>query len=231
MQYPQRQKSQHHNPGKFTIRLPRGALTPPRFQLLRNNMMNGPIWNPKRNPKPPLRFPKLQAPSLDLYSARRGLPCMIPGLFAILDRPNGPPRTISISICHIGYADLWTKRLDTDSGHNVPDPLFPTRFQTPEFDSYMSIFMAKRGRDPRKDIEKGLKLAQDKLLDITGSLTQALVLTDEAITQGSPLDPMLIWNWLQCCICIVSNANSALLAERRRAVLLQMDPQIAYITI
>lgn len=33
---------------------------------------------------------------------------------------------------------------------------------TPEFDSYMSTYMAKRGRDPRKGIKKDLKSTHDK---------------------------------------------------------------------
>lgn len=87
--------------------------------------------------------------------------------------------------------------------------------------------MAKEGHDPCKGIEKGLKTAQDKLLDIARPLTQALVLTDEAISQGIPLDPMLIWDWRQQYVCLLGNVNSSLLAERRRAVLLRMDRQLA----
>lgn len=61
---------------------------------------------------------------------------------------------------------------------------------TPEFDTLMSNYMIKQGRDPRKGIKKGLKNVQDKLLDESGPLTQALVLTDEALSQGTALDPI-----------------------------------------
>lgn len=90
----------------------------------------------------------------------------------------------------------------------------------------MTNYMIKRGRDPRKGFEKGLKRVQDKLLDVAGPLTQALVITDGAIAQVSAPDPLILWDWLQRCICLLGNANSALSAERRHTVLLRFDPQL-----
>lgn len=54
------------------------------------------------------------------------------------------------------------------SAATVPDKVL----NTPEFDVFMSTYMAKQGRDPRKILEKGLKAVQDKLLYIFGPLTQ-----------------------------------------------------------
>lgn len=69
---------------------------------------------------------------------------------------------------------------------------------TPEFDPFISTYMIKQGRDPRKRIEKGLKAVQDKILDIWGPLTQ-----------------------------ILANAHVALLAERWRAALYSIDAPLA----
>lgn len=69
---------------------------------------------------------------------------------------------------------------------------------TPEFDTFISTYMIKQGRDPRKGIEKGLKAVQDNILDISGPLTQ-----------------------------ILANAHVALLAERWRAALYRIDARLA----
>lgn len=68
--------------------------------------------------------------------------------------------------------------------------------------------------------------ASDKLLDVVGPLTQSEVITDEVISQGSPPDPLILWDRLQRCICLLGNADAALSAKRRHAVLLCIDPQL-----
>lgn len=38
---------------------------------------------------------------------------------------------------------------------------------------------------------------QDKLLGVSGPMTQIFVLADEAMQQGTPLDPSSIWDWIK----------------------------------
>lgn len=67
---------------------------------------------------------------------------------------------------------------------------------TPDFDSFMYAYMNKQGSDPRKGTEKELRDTQDKLLDVSGPLTQAMVVVDNTITRYTPLDRYLVRDWL-----------------------------------
>ncbi|KAM4748800.1 LOW QUALITY PROTEIN: uncharacterized protein WCC33_006191 [Rhinophrynus dorsalis] len=89
----------------------------------------------------------------------------------------------------------------------------------------MYTFMSKSGRDPRKGLERGLKLTQDKLLDITGPIAQ--ILADTALSTGTKLDPRAIREWAQRAICLLGNSNVAISSERRKAALLRIDPKLA----
>ncbi|KAM4723072.1 uncharacterized protein WCC33_009289 [Rhinophrynus dorsalis] len=102
---------------------------------------------------------------------------------------------------------------------------------TPEFDPTMCTFMAKSGRDPRMSLEKGLKSAQDKLLDVTGPMAQILYLANSALSSDSILDVHTICKWIQRCIYMVGNANIAISNERRKAALLRIDPKLAELSI
>ncbi|XP_063297781.1 uncharacterized protein LOC134586215 [Pelobates fuscus] len=108
-----------------------------------------------------------------------------------------------------------------------PRPTLPDKIAvTPEFDSTVSLFMSRAGRDPRKGIEKGLRESQDKLLDILGPLAKMLYLADLALSQGTTLDAHTIREWAQRAICMLGNTNAAMCAERRRTALLKMDPKL-----
>lgn len=111
------------------------------------------------------------------------------------------PRSAEWAPTHIDqYLTYWVHRpLEKEVRNRLhaecPKPTIAHRVSnTPEFDSFMATHMdmAKQGRDPKKCIEKGLKTAQDKLLDVTSHLTQVLVLANEAISHKSTLDPLLI---------------------------------------
>lgn len=130
------------------------------------------------------------------------------------------------------YLNYWLRRRLNKEVRNrlraeCPRPTMSHKVtNTHDFDTYMSNYMTTQGVYPRKGIKKGLKSDQDKLLDIVGPLTQALVLTDKAICQGCPLDPLIMWNWLQHCIYLLGIENPSLSSEHRRAVLLRIDPQL-----
>ncbi|XP_053310209.1 uncharacterized protein LOC128472338 [Spea bombifrons] len=131
------------------------------------------------------------------------------------------------------YLQVWMRKaLDKEVRNKLraecPRPTIPGKVTaTPEFDSFMVTYMNKKGRDPRRGLEKGLKSAQDKLLDVSGPMTQIFVLADEATAQNSPLDPGLIKDWVQRGLCLLGNANAAISAERRKAALLRIDPRLA----
>lgn len=103
--------------------------------------------------------------------------------------PIGSSQTILRGICRSGLR----KPLESEDYNclraECPRPTIPGKVSaTPEFDSCMVTYMAAKGRDPRKDLEKGLRSAQDKLLDVSGPMTQIFVLADEAMQQATPLD-------------------------------------------
>ncbi|KAM8977409.1 uncharacterized protein RCH25_044212 [Pelodytes ibericus] len=107
-------------------------------------------------------------------------------------------------------------------------PTLPDKVaSTPEFDSLFVTFMMRNGKDPRKGLEQGLRSTQDKLLDISGPLTQIFLMADEALTDGTPMDPQLTREWAQRALCLLGNANTALSTERRKAALFKLDSKLA----
>lgn len=166
-------------------------------------------------------------PSKEVILHPEGIPMLVPRL---IHHPRlvewSPPDHIN------KYLTYWLRRLLDKEVHNrlrteCPRPIVsPKVTNTPDFDTFMSNYMLQQGRDPCKGIEKGLKSAQDKLLDVAGPLTQTLVLTDEAISQGSPLDPLIMWDWLQRFICPLGNATTSLSSKHRRTALLRFNPEL-----
>ncbi|KAM8975554.1 uncharacterized protein RCH25_018841 [Pelodytes ibericus] len=109
-----------------------------------------------------------------------------------------------------------------------PRPTLPDKVSaTPDFDPTFVTFMMRNGKDPRKGLEQGLRSTQDKLLDISGPLTQLFLMADEALTEGSQIDPHLAREWAQRALCLLGNANTALSSERRKAALLKLDNKMA----
>ncbi|KAM8977567.1 uncharacterized protein RCH25_046737 [Pelodytes ibericus] len=109
-----------------------------------------------------------------------------------------------------------------------PRPTLPDKVSsTPEFDPTFATFIMKNGKDPRKGLEQGLRSTQDKLLDVSGPLTQFFLMADEALTEGSQIDPHLAREWAQRALCLLGNANTALSTERRKAALFKLDGKLA----
>ncbi|CAH2311128.1 Hypothetical predicted protein, partial [Pelobates cultripes] len=87
---------------------------------------------------------------------------------------------------------------------------------TPEFDPLLITFLYKTGKDPRKDLEQGLKATQDKMMDMAGPLIQIFSIADEALAGGT-LNAHMVQIWAQRALCLLGNANVAMATERRKA--------------
>ncbi|XP_078516741.1 uncharacterized protein LOC144781653 [Lissotriton helveticus] len=97
---------------------------------------------------------------------------------------------------------------------------------TPELDAKIIAFVAKGGRDPKKGLDKGLKMCQDRLLDLTGPLTKIFDMAEEAYVDKKDLDIEELREWIQRAVCLLSNANTEISVERRKSILLKIDPKL-----
>ncbi|KAM4771026.1 tyrosine-protein kinase FRK [Rhinophrynus dorsalis] len=93
-------------------------------------------------------------------------------------------------------------------------------------DPQMAQYIAKSGRDPRKGVERTLKQRQNKLLDVVGPLAKICNIIEEAMSNSSPVDLNILRGWVQRAFCFIFNANTALSMERRRVILLRIDPKL-----
>ncbi|KAM4748674.1 LOW QUALITY PROTEIN: uncharacterized protein WCC33_006046 [Rhinophrynus dorsalis] len=131
------------------------------------------------------------------------------------------------------YLETWVRKPISRSTRSklraeCPRPIIANKVcETPELDSKMVQFIAKSGKDPRRGVDQALKSCQDKLLDSLGPLTKIFELSEEALQTKSPVDIQVLRGWIQRAICMIGNANSAIASERRRALLLRIDPKLA----
>ncbi|KAM4698712.1 uncharacterized protein WCC33_014250 [Rhinophrynus dorsalis] len=169
----------------------------------------------------------------------------IPATSSILVDANGDPLFDPDGIKHprssdwtprphvAKYLEAWVRKPISRATRSklraeCPRPVIPNKVcDTPELDSKMVQFIAKSGRDPRKGVDHALKSCQDKLLDILGPLTKIFELSEEALQSKSNVDTQVLREWVQRAICLLGNANSAIASERRRALLLRIDPKLA----
>ncbi|KAJ1191577.1 hypothetical protein NDU88_000893 [Pleurodeles waltl] len=98
---------------------------------------------------------------------------------------------------------------------------------THNLDPDMITYMFKLGRDPRKGLEISLKQVQNKLLDVLGPLARIFDTVEDAYLKGKDLDVHLIRGWCQRAICFLGNANAGLLTERRKMVLMRVNPKLS----
>ncbi|KAJ1137368.1 hypothetical protein NDU88_003777 [Pleurodeles waltl] len=91
----------------------------------------------------------------------------------------------------------------------------------------MFLFFTKFGKDPKKGVDRAWSNCQDRLLDLVGPLTRIFDLAEEAKMEGSQVDPETLSNWAQRAICMLGNANSYISQERRKSLLLRIDPKIS----
>ncbi|KAJ1127630.1 hypothetical protein NDU88_006026 [Pleurodeles waltl] len=79
--------------------------------------------------------------------------------------------------------------------------------ETPELDPHMITFLKKFSKDPKKSIDRAWRGCQDKLLDISGSLTKILDLVIQAKESQEPIDPDTLLEWAQIAICLLDLAE------------------------
>ncbi|KAM4807615.1 LOW QUALITY PROTEIN: uncharacterized protein WCC33_005133 [Rhinophrynus dorsalis] len=131
------------------------------------------------------------------------------------------------------YLETWVRKPISRATRSklraeCPRPVIANRVcETPELDPKMVQFIAKSGKDPRRGVDQALKSCQDKLLDSLGPLTKIFELSEEALQSKKPIDVQVLRGWVQRAICMIGNANSAIASERRRALLLRIDPKLA----
>ncbi|CAH2325637.1 Hypothetical predicted protein, partial [Pelobates cultripes] len=99
--------------------------------------------------------------------------------------------------------------------------------KTPEIDPQIAQFLNKSGWKPKKGLDYSLKGCQDKILDTVGPLSKLYELLDAARAGDSVLDVDVARGWVQRAICLLGNANTAISAEKHKAILLKIDPKLA----
>lgn len=97
---------------------------------------------------------------------------------------------------------------------------------TPEIDPRMATFLSKYIRDPKKGIDRSWRACQDKLLDITGPLVKIFDMAEDAKTSGALISPQVLSSWAQRALIFLGNANCAISTERRRSLLIKLDPKL-----
>ncbi|KAM8945686.1 uncharacterized protein RCH25_049004 [Pelodytes ibericus] len=102
---------------------------------------------------------------------------------------------------------------------------------TPEVDPKIAQFLGKTGWKTRKGLDFSLKNCQDKILDVLGPITKIFELVEAAIVEGTSVNPDCLRGWAQMAICLLGNANSALATERRKAILLKIEPKLVNMAI
>ncbi|XP_040285902.1 uncharacterized protein LOC120999096 [Bufo bufo] len=98
-----------------------------------------------------------------------------------------------------------------------PRPLIPNK---------MIQFLSKSGFNPRKGLDSALRACQDKLLDSLGPMTKFFELAETARIEGTAIDPEELSGWAQRAICLIGNVNSSLSIERRKALLMKIEPKL-----
>ncbi|KAJ1148108.1 hypothetical protein NDU88_000948 [Pleurodeles waltl] len=97
---------------------------------------------------------------------------------------------------------------------------------TPDIDPTMVTFMKKWAKDPKKGLDRAWRSCQDKLLDLAGPLTKILEVAFISKESNTPIDPDILVGWAQRSICLLGNANVTISTERRRSILMRIDPQL-----
>ncbi|XP_069100854.1 uncharacterized protein [Pleurodeles waltl] len=109
-----------------------------------------------------------------------------------------------------------------------PRPSLPLHItDTPAIDPSLLTFFSNFGKDPRKGVDRAWALCQDKVLDLVGPLSRIFDLAESARTNDESIDPEELSLWIQRAFCLLGNANSAMTHERRKGLLLKLDPKLA----
>ncbi|XP_056422373.1 uncharacterized protein LOC130362240 [Hyla sarda] len=133
------------------------------------------------------------------------------------------------------YLNLWIRKgLDKTARNKLraecPRPTLPLKAAvTPDIDPILIKYLIKSGKNPKKGLDRSFKACQDKFLDLLGPLTKILDLSEEAASTGNPVDVNVLKGLAQRAICMFGNTNAAFCAERRRAILMKLDPQLCHL--
>ncbi|KAM8960766.1 uncharacterized protein RCH25_036533 [Pelodytes ibericus] len=105
---------------------------------------------------------------------------------------------------------------------NVPD----AACKTPEVDPKVAQFLSRSGWKSRKGLDYSLRNCQDRILDTMGPLAKIFELAETALLEGTAIDPNTLRGWAQRAICFIGNANTAVASERRKAIMLKIEPKL-----
>ncbi|XP_056410408.1 uncharacterized protein LOC130344431 [Hyla sarda] len=133
------------------------------------------------------------------------------------------------------YVELWARKsLDRSSRNKLraecPRPFIPNRVvDTPEVDPILMKYLLKSGKFTKKGIERSFKTIQERILDLMGPLTKILNLAEHAAATDEPVDVRQLRGWAQRAICLAGTANTTCSVERRRSILMRLDPQLSHL--
>ncbi|KAJ1130920.1 hypothetical protein NDU88_009264, partial [Pleurodeles waltl] len=137
-----------------------------------------------------------------------------------------PPEVADYVESHIRHS--FDKDVRSRLRSECPRPDFPYKVtETPELDPTLVTFLKKSAEDLKKGIDRVCRGCQDKLLDVSGPLTKILELAFQAKESGEAINPDVLVVWAQRALCFLGNANCAISLERRRSVLMKLDPKLA----
>lgn len=95
---------------------------------------------------------------------------------------------------------------------------------TPALDPAI-VGLTEYTKDSKKGLERSWYACQDKVLDVTGPLAKILEMAETAKEAGELVDPTVLSGLAQRAICLLGNANCALSVERRKSVIIKLDPK------
>lgn len=177
---------------------------------------------------PPPKKAKLDAFNFSPILDSAGVPLFDP---STLRHPNSHEW---FPASHVGDYIAARLRLPLDKSarsklkSECPKPSLPSNITSvPSIDQPLLTFFSKFGKDPRKGVDKAWSTCQDKLLDTVGPLARIFDMAESARLEQLELDPEEVSLWVQRAFCLLGNANAAITHERRKGLLIKLDPKLA----
>ncbi|XP_056374397.1 uncharacterized protein LOC130272573 [Hyla sarda] len=130
------------------------------------------------------------------------------------------------------FLNLWVRKPIDKATRNrlraeCPRPSIPNKLSiTPEIDPPLVKYLNNTGKNPKKGVDRSFRTIQDRFLDLLGPLAKILDLTEEANTSGNPVNLEVLKGWAQRALCIFGGINTTICTERKRSILLKLDPQL-----
>ncbi|XP_078540259.1 uncharacterized protein LOC144825323 [Lissotriton helveticus] len=177
---------------------------------------------------PPPKLPKCDSFNFEPVFDSEGLPMFDP---SSIRHPNS---TEWLPSHHVGEYISARLRLPLEATvrsrlkSECLKPALPDKITlVPTIDQPLLTFFSKFGKDPRRGVDKAWSTCQDKLLDIVGPLARIFDMAESARLDGSDLSAEDISMWVQRAFCLLGNANAAITHERRKGLLIKLDPKLA----